>query len=212
MFGLIIAFIFAILVLYKLFSVIGYHDDGERLEKKIKEIEILESEIQKTEDEINRNYEIVKNSEEDDKIFRNLNHELQKNLGKIFELDPHFHLSEFVKYCDSLLTKIFEKLKSGNLDKLSDICNTSSMDKLKNLIKNKQFTKTLIKIDKINIEGINISDNKEYKISINIISDQMIPNDKNEFIYSTITSSLLIGKSFQNNENPKWLLIDFNNI
>ena len=212
MLWIIISFICAALILYKLFSVIGYHDESEDLKRKIKDIQNLQEEIKNNENTINQNYQITKNSEEDDKIFRNLNLELQNNLSKIFELDSDFHLSSFIQHCDLLFTKIFEELKSENFTTLQELCNEKSLDKFKEIIRSKKFTKTLIKIEKIIIETININENQECVISIQILSNQMIPNNHNEFIYKTETSNLSMGKSFQNKEDPKWILIDFDNI
>ncbi len=212
MLWIIISFICAALILYKLFSVIGYHDESEDLKRKIKDIQNLQEEIKNNESTINQNYQITKNSEEDDKIFRNLNLELQNTLSKIFELDSDFHLSSFIQHCDLFFTKIFEELKSETFTTLQELCNEKSLDKFKEIIKSKKFTKTLIKIEKIIIEAININENQECVISIQISSNQMIPNNNNEFIYKAETSNLSMGKSFQNKEDPKWILIDFDNI
>ena len=49
----------------------------------------------------------------------------------------------------------------------------------------------------------------------NDIKDKVINyqiNNNNEFIYKAETSNLSMGKSFQNKEDPKWILIDFDNI
>ena len=211
---LIISIIIAVLVLYKLYSVLGFHDESteERINKIIKNTKQISDERKTQDTNSMYQFQAKRDQELEKKLLENLDETSKNNLTKIVQLSPSFSLSQFIYHCDFLFTKVFEELKSKDFKILSDYSNDATIDKLKSLSNYSAFDKILIKVYPVRIDKIEIDENNNIVFEITISSDQMTPY-KGQFVQQNLESKIKIGaESIKPESENKWIILEFDKI
>jgi hypothetical protein len=203
---MVISFIIALLILYKLSSILGFYEEEEDLEGK-KKIKDLNSLFNLDGDEQEENETIkAKNLEIDNEMFRVLNQKSQSNVQKIHDLDKKFSLNFARERCDFLFSDLLKELHKGKFQNLEKYSNEILLKKLNDFLKEKKFDRTLVKIDSIEIYDIKLDENSNATISAKIVSEQMEKID-NLFKSKVFNNNLLIGKAL-GAEDSEWIILD----
>jgi hypothetical protein len=213
MFVEIILFCSMILIIYKLYSVLGQHD-GDDDKRMMKEIEAITSIINDKKSEIVQIQQSLKSIELDNKIYRELDQTSQDNLSKLFELQNNFSIGQFLDHCDLVFSKIFSEIKEGKFTETTTFANQIALEYLNNLSKN-GFSKTLVKINDKKIQQIQVDvENQNAIIDVEILYDQMFanPDKENRFEHQNSTSHMRFGKSFKEGAENKWLLVEIKDL
>lgn len=204
---MIISFIIALLILYKLFSILGFYEEDEEANKKQKMKDVNNFfNIGDEEDEEENEIIKTKNLEIDNNIFRLLNQESQANVQKIHDLDKKFSLHFIKAHCDYLFTTLFKELHEGKFQDLEKHSNELFFKKLNDLLKEKKFDRTLVKIDSLEILEIKLDEQSNATISAKIVSEQM--EKVGESFKSKVFENILkIGKALLS-EDGEWIILD----
>ena len=208
---MIISFIIALLVLYKLSSILGFYDDNDGSDKKPK-MKDLNSFLNLGEKNPNEENEMIKtkNLDIENDIFRLLNSESQVNIQKIHELDEKFNLSFIKIHSDSLFTILLKELYEGKFQNLEKHSNEIFFKKINDFLKEKKFNRILIKIDSIEILDIKLDEFFNAIISVNITSEQMEKIGES-YISKVFENNVLIGSALKV-ENIDWIILDCANL
>jgi hypothetical protein len=208
---MILSFIIALLVLYKLSSILGFYDENEDSNKKpqMKDINDIFNINDINSDQEN---EIIKtkNLEIENNIFRLLNSESQTNVQKIYELDKTFTLDFIQKHLDFLFTILLKELYNGKFENLFQYSNESFFQQISDLIKEKKFNRALVKIDSIEILEIKLDENSNATISAKVMSEQMEKIDQS-FQSKIFENNLIIGKVLQK-DDAEWIILECKNL
>ena len=185
MLGIIVSFLIACLVLYKLFTTLGYYDETQKGERKNKIKDILAKVLNSDEKEevINpdENLENQYNEEIENSILSSLNEESKNHLKSINEIadKSKFSLSGFTKHVDCLYTKFFKLMHEKNTHGLKDLVSEGLFFKLDGIIHKHYQNFNLVRInchekgnDKIEIKSIK-RDGEVIIIEVEIESETM---------------------------------------
>lgn len=211
---LIISITIAVLVIYKLYSVLGFHDESteSRINKIIKNAKQITDERREKNADSMYQFQSKRDKELEDKILAYLDADSKTNVCKIMSLSPNFTLSQFVYQSDFLFTKIFDALKAGDLKSISDYLNDDSLKKLENIISESKFDRTLIKVEPIHINKIDIDSDNNASIDITISSEQMIPC-REQYVQPKFQSHFVVGaERLSADKNGRWIVLNFDKI
>lgn len=219
MIGLFVSFIVALVVLYKLYSTIGFHNEDDK-GRSIKSIDAREVPHEAKELSPIDQFQLQRDQELESRIYRELDESSKESLNKILQIVPTFSLSWVIKRSDYFFTKIFEVLQLGKIENIEEwqhCSNDVTLEKIKNLIKDQynKVNKVLVCISQIAIKKISLDASNNVAIEIEISSDQMMPHHQytTQFVQQSCKSSLIIGAcDIVNSKDSKWIVLDFDKI
>lgn len=205
---MIISFIIALLVLYKLSSLIGFYDEDDNLFKKpeMKDLNDLEKSEEKAAEEKIQS----KNLEIESNLLRSLDQKSQENVRKIHEIDNNINIKTIADQCDFLFTILLKELHNGKIDHLEKYSNEIVLKNITDLIKEKKFKKTLVKIDNIEIQNVDLDKSSNLTVSAKITSEQM-EEINDEFKSKVFESHILIGKPLKD-EDSNWIILNCDDV
>ncbi len=209
---MIISFIIALLVLYKLSSILGFYEEEEGgfgKKSKMKDLNNLFGIGENNENQENEAIK-VKNVEIENEIFRSLNQKSQENVQKIHEVEKEFSLNFIKMHCDLLFSTLLKEFHEGKFENLMKYSNEIFLASLNDFLKQKKFDRTLVKIDSIEIINIDIDESFNSVISAKIISEQM-EKEGSSFKSRVYENELSIGKALKT-EGSEWIILDCKNL
>ena len=221
MLGIIVSFLIACLVLYKLFTTLGYYDESQKGERKNKLKDILAKVLNSDEKEEvitpTENLDVQYNEEIESSILSSLNEESKNNLKSINEIadQSKFSLSGFSKHVDCLYTKFFKLMHEKNTHNLKDLVSEGLFFKLDGLIHKYYQNFNLVRInchekgnDKIEIKNIK-RDGEIIIIALEIESEKMIKEDGDHYKNITSISKLTYFCPLSEITKGNWILSEF---
>ena len=146
--NLLILALIAIFVVFRLLFSLGKYEDVDEIpssSQKMKTIEPIE--VANTEEEVNKQIEMV----------QKLDSASQSALEKIIKLDENFTLSSFTKKASNAFEYILDLYCKQNLDELKELTSPEVMSSFEKQINSLKSSKSMIKIVIVSISQATIS-------------------------------------------------------